>query len=270
MQKTFQLLICLICYSVSVNAQKAFDCDQLKKSMLETQAMIDSLRTSGKLSTDSNYVNRIDSLNATLINCIKLLAIDDRFQKCELNSHFNFKSLISSDKRFCITSWDTRLGGTMIDYTNVVIYKTFNKTFVKQLVYGEPGFKDNSKIMFDTLFSIQNNKGQTIYITYGSGYGSTALPFSVVKAFMITDSLIENSIIFPNEIDSLAFNDPNNSGELSIEYDLHNFKGNDKVHEMKFLNGGLEIKVPIIKANGRPSNRYYSLVFNGERYIKKE
>jgi hypothetical protein len=251
------------------HSQTDFDCDKLKKSIIDTRMVIDTLRLSEKYFSDSTYSNKVDTLNSNLIKYLRILAIDDRYQTCNVNLNYNFYSLISLDKRFCITSWDTRQGGTMIDFMNVVICKTSTKTIVKHLLYGENDFKDNSKIMFDTLFTIYNKKGQPIYLAYGSGQGSSALPFRIVKAFMISDSLIENFNIFPQDIDPLIFNDPNNLGEFVIEYDYHNFKGKDTVHEMKFVNGTLEIKVPIIKDNGRPSNKYYSLIFDGEKYIKK-
>lgn len=253
----------------NVNYKSNFDCNNLRQKIKETRLLIDSFLSSNKYFIDVKNADKVDSLNSNLINYLNELAIDDRFQTCNVNLGYEFYSILSSDKRFCITSWNTNRGGTMIDFTNVVIYKTTKKTFVKQLLYGDSDDKDNSKIMFDTLFTIHNNKGQAIYIAYGFGQESYAMPFKVIKAFMITDSLIENINIFPKEINSLEFNDPNCQGVFLIEYDLQKFKNNDQIQEIKFANGGLEIKIPIIKENGRPSKKYYSLFFDGEKYVRK-
>jgi|GEM_PF-1872789 len=256
MTKQLALLLVISFVNLTASAQTTFDCNGIKQRIKDTRALIDSLRASEDYS--ELYSDKIDTLNDDLLNYLRDLSIDDRFQSCNVNLNYDFAFLRSSDKHFCITSWDTRQGGTMIDYTSTVIYKTPQKTDIKTLTYGEGEHKDNTKILFDTLVTIHNQEGKPIYLAYGFGQASTSLPYRVLKAFMITDGLVEEFSLFPDK-----------TSELWIHYDLHRFRPEDEVLDVLFKDGAKRLKVPITDHENRPTHKYYNLVFDGMTYRRK-
>jgi hypothetical protein len=250
------LLIVFILVNLTASAQAVFDCNGIRQRIKDTRELIDSLRHREDYS--ELYAEKIDTLNDNLVGYLRELSVDDHFQNCDVNQNYNFAFLLSSDKNFCITSWDTRQGGTMIDYTSTVIYKTPQKTDIKTLQYGEGDHKDNTKILFDTLLTIHNKKGQPIYLAYGFGQGSSLIPYRVLKAFIITDGLVEEFSLFPDK-----------TSELWIQYDLKNFRPEDDILEILFKDGGKRLKIPVVDGESRPTHKYYNLVFNGLTYQRK-
>ncbi len=241
---------------LSACMQTNFDCAALEQIITSNLNQIDSLRHSdGYSDFVIEYEELIDSLNNELLKNFSVLTEQDRFQSCDLNKSTNFSYQLSADKNFCVISWDTRQGGTMIDYTTSVIYKNNKGTFLKTLKYGEPGYEDNCKILFDTLVTLTNNDGRPIYLAYGYGQGSTSLPFRVLKAFMVNDSLIEHFNLFPN-----------NTSELWIQYDYQYWKEGDEILDIQLLNGGSLLKIPVLDTLDRPTGKYYDLTFNGTEY----
>ena len=263
MRNTFLLVVTLI--SLSASSQTNFDCPGFREKLRQLRFTIDSV-----IVHEDDYYDKIDTLNAELHRHLKLLGEEDRFQLCDVDlPEVYFHYLISTDKRFALGSWDTRMGGTMIDFSNMAFYYTPSGSKSLHLQYGDSEYMDNSKIAFDTLFTIRNNRGEPIYIAYGFGQGSTALPYRVLKAFMVTDGLRQDVAIFPKEIDSSVPDDPNCSGEFFLEYDLHQFKEGDRVREIEFEQNGTVVKIPELKENGRPGRKFVTLIFDGQRYVQK-
>jgi hypothetical protein len=251
MKRRMLILLFLIVNLVLV-AQVNFDCQQLKQQLKDTRNLIDSLRMTGS-------DNKIDSLNELLIYYLDSLTIQNRFQICDVNVRYDFNYLVSANKKLGIASWDTGLGGTMIDYTTTIIYKTKDSTLLKTIKYGKKGEEEaNSLTMFDTLFTISDKEGQAIYLAYGYGQGSTLLRFRVLKAFMVKDKLIEEFKLFPDD-----------SSELWLFYDLEHFNEKDEVLDMIFEEDGKQIKVPVIAENSTPTGNYYTLLFDGVSYKRK-
>jgi hypothetical protein len=229
------------------------ECAIIKGKVKQTLMLIDSLR-------DNYDFDSITSLNDELFQCLSDLTNEDKFQSCDLHLGYSFSYLLSLDKRFCIVSWNTREGGTMIDFTTTVIYKGKTHTGIKILKYGEGETEENTKILFDTLFTIYDNKKkQSIYVASGFGRASSQLPFRVLKAFIVSDTLIEEFELFPD-----------NSSQLSIYYDLGHFRENDKVLDFKIQKDGKVILVPVIDEDERPTGKFYKLIFNGIKYIREQ
>lgn len=245
-------------------AQTNSTCAYIKQQIKDTRAEIDSLSESDN---HMYYVDRIDSLNASINNYLELLAEDNLYQECNVSLKYNFFFLRSEDKRFCICSWDTKQGTGMIDFTNTVIYQTEYETKIEKLHYGEKENLDNTKIMFDTLFTIQNDKGEAIYIAVGAGKFAPTQPFKVIRAFMIKEGLVQDFELFPQDEIWRTY-DQYQSSSLWVNYDREKFKSKDVVKDFIFLEGGRKILVPIIKDNGRPSNKYYTLFFDGMKFSK--
>lgn len=260
----FILIILGIILKLTAVAQTNCNCSCIKDGIKQTRAIMDSIKFSENMLYQRN---QIDSLNIIIENYLKQLAENKLFQSCDVNLKYNFYYLLSSDKKLCISSWDTQQGGSMIDFTNTVIYETKNGTQIEKLYYGEKEHPENTKIMFDSIISITTTKNESIYLAIGSGKFSSSLPFKVIRAFMIKDSLVQNFNLFPLDIITNA-NDQYSGSSLWLMYDRNEFKMNDKVEEFVFIDEGNKILVPIIDKNGRSSKQYYTLFFDGEKFIR--
>lgn len=262
--KRTTLIIASILFCATAGAQTAFDCEQIKHTIKQTRNEIDSLKENHNLVL---VRDRIDSLNGVLEEQLKTLSVDDRFQNCNVSLKYDFFYLLSSDKRFAISSWDTQQGGSMIDFTNTIIYKSPNGNKLEKLQYGEKGNYDNTKIMFDTLFTVIKDNGEAIYLACGSGKFSASLPFKVIRAFIIRDSLVQDFQLFPQN-ETSGTTDQYQGSSLWVNYNRQKFKSADTVKDFIFIEGGQKILVPMVDENGRPSKRHYTLYFDGTKYSK--
>lgn len=216
---------------------------------------IDLLSITKEKDNDASYGDIMDSLNESLHTLAGSLAHQDAFRDCDLSLP-GFSGLLSDDKRLCIFSWDTKMGGTMIDFTNTIIYSGNTRSYAKKLLAGDPGtFADHSKIYFDSLVTYTNLSGEQIYIAKGSGRAASFMLFRVLKAFMIRDSVLTESVpVFPG-----------NESEYWLSYDGNHYEEGDEAGDFIIL-PGREILVPLMKENDWPSGQYDTLIFDGRRF----
>lgn len=164
----------------------------------------------------------------------------------------------SSDKDFCLISWDTRMGGTMIEYATMAFFKdTSGKVQSKMLVEKSSDGFANSMMHYDTIHTIQSS-GRTLYIAHGFGQGSTALPWQELRAFSIKNNGLINPNIFPEK-----------KSNIFVEFDTHKFKDGQRIPTIKVKSSGKTILVPIATDNEGFSGKYKTLVFNGQVYKAK-
>jgi hypothetical protein len=144
---TIALFLCLALISftaMDLPAQKSagFDCALLKEKIQTIHAFIDSVRF------DDDYIDSLDVLNEKIYACLKELTLNDRFATCDVDVKGVLSYLVSADHKFAIASWDTRMGGTMIDFASAVIYKTHKLTSIKRLTEQMDGIDSDIKIFF--------------------------------------------------------------------------------------------------------------------------
>ncbi len=157
----------------------------------------------------------------------------------------------SADSNLCLVSWDTRMGGTMIDFRTLALYRTKNGIYTQPL--SDEG--DNTKFHYDTIFTIQGKDKSKIYLAYGFGQGSMILPWQDLRAFSINGNELIMPTVFPAQ-----------SNRLFVEFDLNEFDEGSSVPNIKFQKGGYHILVPETAGNGGFSGKFFSLIFNGTRY----
>ena len=162
----------------------------------------------------------------------------------------------SIDKNFCLVSWDTRMGGTMIDFATVAIYKTNTGLLLSKRITDttENAIDENTLMHYNRIFSIETNSGK-IYLGQGFGQGSTALPWQELRAFKIENNKLENPRIFPKK-----------EFRLSAEFDTHQFSKNENIPTIKVIDNGKTILLPITTDKEGFSGKYQTLFFTGTLY----
>ncbi len=75
----------------------------------------------------------MDSINTNIYQKLESLVTDNRYQRVDLTYGNRFSYLLSQDKKLCLASWDTELGGTMIAFASVAIYQTTTVTAARRL-----------------------------------------------------------------------------------------------------------------------------------------
>lgn len=211
---------------------------------------IDSLR-------EANY-DSVEQANDKLINIIR------RFKE----NIFDFPDTLdydliylskSSDKKLALVSWDTRTGGTLIAFTTMAIYKTPQGIIkTKMLLDTTDENMPYTYMHYNLINTITSLDGKQIYLTWGNGQGSTALPWQELRAFAISNNKLIEPTIFPNS-DSKIF----------IEFDLHAFKDNQKVPVIRIKDSGKTIQVPIEGKKQGFSGKYKTYYFNGKVFKAK-
>lgn len=258
------LIVLSLAIHLVISAQTDTLCATIKQEIISTRALMDSIRFNQDILFERN---QLDSLNKILDGHIDVLAKNNLFQHCDINLKYNFYYLLSSDKKFAICSWDTQQGGSLIDFTNTVIYKQKSETKVEKLYYGEKENIENTKIMFDSIITLSTNKGDTIYLAHGSGRFGSMLPFKVLRGFKIEEGLVQDFELFPPE-ESANYGEQYPRSSLWIVYDRQEFKAKDAVKDFVYVDNAYKILIPIIDNRGRPTEQYYTLFFDGTKYIK--
>jgi hypothetical protein len=170
----------------------------------------------------------------------------------------------SKDKKLCLVSWDTRQGGTLIDYATVIFYKTKNEIKAQYLIDSN---NNNTKIHYNDVYQLNAND-QTYYLVRGFGQGSTALPWEQAVAYKIENDTILECEIFPELDESWSDNPstPKMNSYLFVEFDLHYCEDNAERPICEFLNNNRTIRVPQTNDKGGYSNKYCELEFDGQKF----
>lgn len=183
---------------------------------------------------------------------------------------------ISSDKQLCIVSWDTQQGGTMIDYSSMVFFKTPGGIMYKPLIEVNNGDTTNSLIYYDTTVTLQQ-QNRKIYLARGFGQGSSALPWENISAFEIVNNELKEPLIFPDQQTKTEayyqeFDTVNRTKNIFIEFDLQYC--NDSFYTNRpvtlFANDNTVLKVPKVSTEGGNTTDYFTLEFNGERFLERK
>ena len=230
-------------------------CAALKKNIETALDHVDAIRESERY---SDLLDSVDILNDEVNRQLQVISSKPNLFNCDLDLRPRFYYLQSADGNFAIASWDTRQGGTMIDYTNTTLIRTTLGVAVTPLKSLGGEIIDNTQIMFDTLVTVIGKDGAAIYVALGSGQASSALPFQVLKAFSINGDKLSDPRIFPDR-----------SSEYWIQYDLHEFEIHDRVDEARFISDNI-IELPVVDSVGKPTGEIAKLKFDGSVYAKQE
>jgi hypothetical protein len=166
----------------------------------------------------------------------------------------------SADNKLCLISWDTRMGGTMIDFASMALYKATGQSVKHTLLKGDGDRSgdENTLMHYDTVHTIITGKGN-VYLAHGFGQGSTAYPWQEVRAFRIEDNQLKMPAVFPEK-----------ENKLFVAFDTHQFGDDELVPTIKVRNQGKTILYPIATENEGFSGKYQTFILSGTRYIEKK
>lgn len=189
-----------------------------------------------------------------------LQAILDRYKPGifnQVDSIDRLTILKSEDKKLCLISWNTGMGGTMIDFASMAIYKTNAGIYVTKMLVetDNSGETFNRKMLYRKLYAVSATTGEVYYLAHGVGQGSTALPWEEVRAFQLKDDQVKDAAIFPKNL-------PN----IFIEFDTHQFKDHESVPNITIEDQGRKIRVPKPDENEGFSGNWMNLVFDGRSF----
>ncbi|RYZ23180.1 MAG: hypothetical protein EOO16_05920 [Chitinophagaceae bacterium] len=146
---------------------------------------------------------------------------------------YEFVSLAhSEDRRLTLLSWDTRLGGTMIQYAAIAIFRGADGRLRTKRI------RDRSKTLPDPLMHYDEvhtraSGGDTCYVAYGKGQGSTALPWQELRVFRLRGNALAEAPVFPG-----------NSSRLFVEFDTHDFKQEERIPVIRVEDSARRLLLP--------------------------
>jgi hypothetical protein len=206
-----------------IDSIRKIDPDLIEAENLKLQQTINSYK--------SDILNLVDTSNNDLLYIVK-----------------------SADKNLCLVSWDTRMGGTMIDFATMAIYQTSSgDTVSKMLVDTSENPMGNTLMHYDNLYSIKE-ADKTFYIAHGFGQGSTALPWQELRAFQIDGRQLNNPKIFPEH-----------KANLFIEFDTHKLNRGE-VPMILVIDSAKTISLPVPTEAESFSGKYQQLIFKNGTY----
>lgn len=208
-----------------------------------------------------DYIDSIRKIDPDLIETENIkLQQTINFYKADIfnlddTSNYDLLYIVkSADKKLCLVSWDTRMGGTMIDFATMAIYQTSNgDTISKMLIDTSENPIGNTLMHYDNLYSIKS-ADKIIYIAHGFGQGSTSLPWQELRAFQIDDTQLNNPKIFPEQ-----------KPILFIEFDTHKLN-KEEVPMILVIDSARTISLPIPTDDEGFSGKYQRLVFTNGIY----
>ena len=171
---------------------------------------------------------------------------------------FDFLYIVKSpDSQLVLVSWDTRMGGTMIEFATIAVFKTAGGIKSFKIVDKESEEMSNTYMHYNTIHEVVSGKGSKIYLAWGNGQGSTLLPWQEIRAFKISNGNLSQPRIFPKS-----------NSYVSVTFDLSKFNPNDQVPTIKVKDKGRTIEVPIAADDDSFTGKYRIYAFNGESFIQ--
>ncbi|PWL38783.1 hypothetical protein DKG77_11095 [Flagellimonas aquimarina] len=158
----------------------------------------------------------------------------------------DFTFAFSDDEKIGVFSWDTRMGGSMIDYKNIVLF-TLNKKVVPKLLSGNP-------INYNEIYILRTERNHPIYIFHGWGKTSTTDYYYRIDAYTFRNENLEETHVFPNDQKSMVSS--YNLAELSFESQM----------DFNIEKDGSLILIPEIWGS---TVVYRPLTFDGKKYLQQ-
>jgi hypothetical protein len=165
----------------------------------------------------------------------------------------------SGDKNLILVSWDTRIGGAEMEFRTMAVYKTAFGIKTQMLVDSSNSLAPLKYMHYNSIHTLTPSKGNKIYLAWGNGMGSTAIPWQEVRAFSISNGQLIQPNVFPGE-----------EPKLYIDFDLHDFKENETVPVIKIISKGRTVLVPTAGKTKGFSGKYDVYRYDGEVFAKNE
>jgi hypothetical protein len=212
--------------------------------------------------TDSlNSVKRLDDegvalakFNGELIDGISKMKDAVLGERDSFNGAFSLA--VAPDKQFAIVSWNTEMGGTAIDYDNMVVFQSGAGVIASHLK--EEDERDLG-MDFDSCWMVETAKKEKIYMVRGHGKGSSVMILSQVAALKIVNGKAVMAAVFPE-----------NTSSVNTWFDGRKLGENEDVPEIKIEEGGKKMSIPLSDDNGVFLKKWGVYIFDGVRFLRKK
>jgi hypothetical protein len=169
-------------------------------------------------------------------------------------------SVISSDdNKIRLYSWDTRMGGSMRLYYDLIQYMTDNGVKVKDM--RDPKAEEDYGCDYNGIFTIHTAGNKTIYLVCGYAIESTKDRHEAVEAYTIDGSVFKKFDLFKTKTKSL--------NTIGYGYDQFASMGDDHQKDLPTIHLSKDFKnlyIPIV--NGEIlTDKYLVYVFDGNNYV---
>lgn len=210
---------------------------------------------------DKEYGDSLVSAN------LKFQELLGKYGKIPSTLSANFKELkgagihitTSEDKLFRIYSWDTRLGGTMRIFYNVLQYKKGNRVFTK--VAREKNF-DAGK--FYSKIHTHRDKGNAYYLACSRSIFSSRDIRQEISIFSISDKELNGNVKLIKTKRGLT-------GKLSLDYNFHSVADRRErpIELIKYDTATGVIQLALVDADLNVTNKFIRYKFTG-KYFEKQ
>jgi len=160
----------------------------------------------------------------------------------------------SGDKKLHLISWNTRMGGTMIDFTTMAVYQTQCGYTVTRTLSDSSENPPVDPIMHYQGISTISTPDGPVYIAHGFGQGSTILPWEEVRAIRID----VDRLIFPRIF-------PDAKSNLFVEFDRTNLRSGE-IPVIQISENGKIISTPVPDDHEGFTGKYQTYVFKDSVY----
>jgi len=243
------LIIFAACGKRDTVDYSALTCTDLNKGLENNLTKLSDFRDLGP--ENLSYLDdSLPKVNQEIISLLKQIPTNKGLQNCDLD--FDMATYISSDdRRLRFMSWDTKQGGTMIDFATVAIFQDKDSLKVKLLLteFGENLFEN-----FYEIYTIQDNRSEALYLVKAYGIGSTLVRQLSVKVFQVKNGLTQVAIF------------PNGQNEITLGYET---SSQDTLFDIKVLEQGKKLLIPIVDGDSLTGD-YDELNFNGATFASAQ
>lgn len=165
--------------------------------------------------------------------------------------------LLSPDKKLAIITWNSELGGTMINLQGIAIFETA-KGVKTQKLFDNKERNDNFGTSYRELYGLTNKRGKTTYYAYGISKAASLILIDVIHGFQITDKLVENVQVAKGE-----------ASGITRVYDLTDAR-DVKMTGFIFSDDKKQITVQESDEHDIPTSKNSIYVFDGNMYVKQK
>jgi len=255
------IIFCLFVLCISVQAQ---DYKKLEHDLLKSIKKINAFETSSGESPNASPWDSLKLENEILRN--KLLTYTSKYPGTleydfqELRKE-NFYIATSEDKKFRIYSWDTFAGGTTHYFENIYQYKS-DKVYSAN--FDDHRSQEDFGGFYSEIFTLDTN-GRKIYLAYFHAIYSDKDGFQAIQPFEINKNVLNDKL-------PLIKTKSGMTDKLGFDFDLFSAlsSAENPAKLIYFDNKGKLIKLPVIAADGKITNRFVSYQFTGQYFERQK
>jgi hypothetical protein len=173
-------------------------------------------------------------------------------------THLTINIVSSADERLRIYSWDTRLGGTMVNYNNVIQYKIGAN--VQSTLLDNVSVDNGYVYYYSKLFTL-STKNKIYYLAVYNGKFSSKDMREGIKVFAIEDGKLNDNVNIIETMSGLH-------NKLYFDYDLFTIADKIKDPDITYDPSSKTISIPVISGHGRVTNARILYKFTGKYFEK--